>query len=358
MAKWKIAGINFDHFHMGDNLRFAHNHPACEIVGICDLKPERMQEAINNFGVPGDCVFTDHNECLKKTKPDIVLLCPASAEHGRWTEMVAPSDVHVIMEKPFAATLAEADQMIEAMASTGKQLAINWPLTWYPPHRTAKRMIDEGAIGEVIEVHFYDGNRGPLWHGADKLDKTAEQVAAEKPDSWFYKKQSGGGSLLDYLGYGTTLGTWFLNGRKPIEVTATVDEPPGLEVDEHAIVVARYEMGLSKFETRWGTFTDPWTHQPQPKCGFVIVGTEGTIANYDYENTIRLQDRQRPAGAVIEVDKLADDVRNPINFVIDCLENEKPIDGPLSVEISRIGQQIVDTAMASAAAKKTMALIE
>jgi glucose-fructose oxidoreductase len=219
-------------------------------------------------------------------------------------------------------------------------------------------MIDDGAIGDVIEVHFYDGNRGPLWHGADKLDKTAEQVATEKPDSWFYKKQSGGGSLLDYLGYGTTLGTWFLNGRQPIEVTATVDEPPGLEVDEHAIVVARYEMGLSKFETRWGTFTDPWTHQPQPKCGFVIVGTEGTIANYDYENTIRVQDRQRPAGAVIEVDELTDKVRNPINFVIDCLENEKPIDGPLSVEISRIGQQIVDTAMASAAAKKTMALIE
>ena len=38
-------------------------------------------------------------------------------------------------------------------------------------------------------------------------------------------------------------------------------------------VVARYDLGLSKFETRWGTFTDPWTHQPQPKCGFVVVGT-------------------------------------------------------------------------------------
>ena len=41
MSKWKIAGINFDHFHMGDNLRFAFDHPACEIVGICDEQRQR-----------------------------------------------------------------------------------------------------------------------------------------------------------------------------------------------------------------------------------------------------------------------------------------------------------------------------
>ena len=93
----------------------------------------------------------------------------------------------------------------------------------------------------------------------------------------------GGGSLLDYLGYGVTLGSWFLNGRVPIEVTCVCDEPAGLHVDEHSITIARYDFGVSKFETRWGTYTDPWIHQPQPKCGFVLVGTEGTISSYDYE---------------------------------------------------------------------------
>ena len=77
---------------------------------------------------------------------------------------------------------------------------------------------------------------------------------------------------------GTTLGTWYLNGAVPIEVTCTTDIPKGLLVDEHSITVARYAFGLSTFETRWGTFTDPWTHQPQPKCGFVLKGKDGTIA--------------------------------------------------------------------------------
>jgi glucose-fructose oxidoreductase len=342
---------------MGDNLRFAYEHPDCEIVGVCDSQVERMAAVIENFSLGPDQVFTDHEECLRRTGPDIVILCPAAARHGQWTEMVAPFGVHLIVEKPFAATLSEADRMIAAMESSGKMLAINWPLAWYPPHQTTKRLIDDGAIGQVLEVHYYDGNRGPLWHTADKMEKTAEEVAREKPTSWFYQREHGGGSLLDYLGYGTTLGTWFMNGRTPIDVSAIAHRPAGLEVDEHAVVVARYECGLSKFETRWGTFTDPWTHQPQPKCGFVVVGCDGTISSYDYEATVRVQDGRSPEGKAIPVDVPTAALRNPVNYLVDCLEQERAIEGPLSVEISRIGQQIVDSAVLSAEQQRTVPLI-
>jgi predicted dehydrogenase len=353
---WKIAGINFDHMHMGDLLRMVHDHPHADIVGICDEQPERMEGAITNFGIPADLVFTDYRACLQQTQPDLVILCPATAEHAEWTEKVAPFGTHILMEKPFAATLADADAMISAMAATGKELIINWPLRWYPSHATAKRLIDEGKIGEVIEVHYYDGNRGPLWHGADKIVTTPTPEA--KAASWFYKKSAGGGSLLDYLGYGTTLGTWFMNGRKPLEVTAVTDRPAGLEVDEHAIVIARYATGLSKFETRWGTFSDPWTHQPQPKCGFVIVGTHGTISSYDLEPTVRLQTSSCPQGEDIPSDPLEHPHHNPIAYVLDRLENQLPIDGPLSPSIARIGQQIVDSAVLSVETGGTVCLVD
>ena len=358
MGKWKIAGINFDHLHMGDNLRMAFEHEDVEIVGVCDEQPERMGQAIENFAIPADRVFSDYRECLEKTQPDNVLLCPATAEHGEWTEKVAPFGVHIIMEKPFAATLEEADRMLVAMDGTGKLLAINWPLAWYPPHRTARRIIEEGEIGEVIEVHYYDGNRGPLWHVADKVERTAEDVERGKSASWFYERASGGGSLLDYLGYGTTLGTWYMDGRAPIEVTATIDQPQGLEVDEHSVTVARYAQGLSKFETRWGTFTDPWTLQPQPKCGFVIVGREGTISSYDYEQTIKVQTRAHPEGEVRSVDALEKPYQNPVQYVIHCIEEGVPIAGPLSPALCRVGQQIVDTACQSAEQQRTLPLIQ
>jgi glucose-fructose oxidoreductase len=357
MKKWKVAGVNFDHMHMGDNLRMAFNHPDAEIVGICDDQPERMAKAVENFRIPADRVFTDYRACIEKTKSDLVILCPATARHGEWVEKVAPFGVHILVEKPFAASLAEADRMAAAVAKTGKLLAINWPLAWYPSHRTAKRLIDEGRIGDVLEVHYYDGNRGPLYHLADKVETTPEQVAREKPNSWFYKRAHGGGSLLDYLGYGTTLGTWYHGGEAPIEVTCVVDQPEGLEVDEHSVTVARYRRGLSKFETRWGTFTDPWTLQPQPKCGFVIVGTEGTISSYDYEPTVRLQTRQHPEGETLAVDELRPPFQDPIQYVLDCIEKGRPLEGPLSPEISRVGQRIVDSAVMSARERRTVTLV-
>ena len=161
---------------------------------------------------------------------------------------------------------------------------------------------------------------------------------------------------MDYLGYGTTLGTWFMNGRRPIEVTCTVDQPRGLEVDEQSVTVARYETGLSTFQTRWGTFTDPWIHQPQPHCGFVIVGTKGTISSYDYQPSIHVQTQECPEGFDQPSDDLEPPYQNPIQYLVDCLENELPIEGPLSLEISRIGQQVVDAAIESAKSKRTVEL--
>ena len=220
------------------------------------------------------------------------------------------------------------------------------------------RRIEAGAIGQVLEVHFYDGNRGPLWHVAEKVVRTAEDVSREKSTSWFYQSARGGGSLLDYLGYGTTLGTWFMGGQRPLEVTCMVDQPLGLEVDEHSITIARYADGLSKFETRWGTFTDPWTQQPQPRCGFVVVGKQGTIASWDYDTTICLQTAEHPEGQKIPVDLLPRSEQNPVDYLIDCLENGKPVAGPVSTRIGRIGQQVVDSAILSAQRKCTVKLLE
>jgi predicted dehydrogenase len=353
--RWKIAAINFDHLHVGDLLRMVFEHPQAEIAGICDAQPERMLEATRKFDVPVERVFTDCAECLERTRPDLVILCPAAAEHAVWVEKVAGFGAPILLEKPFAASLAEADRILSAVKKAGVTLAINWPLRWYASHATAKRVLDEGRIGEVREVHFYDGNRGPLYHGADKVVK--QPSAREKAASWFYSKSRGGGSLLDYLGYGTTLGTWFHGGAKPIEVTCVIDEISGLEVDEHSVTVARYQHGLSKFETRWGTFTDPWIHQPQPKCGFVIVGSEGTVSSYDLEPTIRLQTRDWPAGFDLPVDTPVSPRSNPVEYFIDRLERGLPVEGPLSPEISRIGQQIVDTAIESARLKRTLTLM-
>jgi glucose-fructose oxidoreductase len=114
---------------------------------------------------------------------------------------------------------------------------------------------------------------------------------------------------------------------------------------------------LSKFETRWGTFTDPWVHQPQPKCGFVVRGTKGTISSYDYEQTVRVQTAEHPEGFDHPVQELPEGERNGIEYMLTRIEGDLPIEGPLSPEIARIGQQIIETAIRSAEGKQTLPLV-
>lgn len=356
MAKFKVVGISFDHMHMGDLLRMVHEHPEAEIAALYDPDAAKMQSAADTFDVPDAALFTDFDACMAAGPYDLAIVCCATAEHAEMTERLAPHGVHIHVEKPFADSADNARRMMAAMADTGKIMAINWPLAWVESHRTAKRLIDEGMIGELREVHFYDGNRGPLFHLADKVEVSPEEVEAQKPDSWWYKAASGGGALLDYMGYGATLGTWYMNGEAPLEVTCTVDETPGIEVDQHAIAVVRYARGLSKMETRWGTFTDPWSAQPQPTCGFVFVGSDGTISSPDYAQAVTVQTRARPERHETAVDPLPDGCTNAIEYILRLIARDEMPDGPADPVLCLTAQRIVDTAAASAREKRTLEL--
>ncbi len=353
--KWRIAGINFDFRHMDHLLAQAAHAPNAEIVGIAHHDPGAMQDVIRDLKIPTDRVFTDWRACLEQTRPDVIILCPATGAHADWVERVVPYGAHVLVEKPFAGNLAQADRMIAAMKKARRQLAINWPLAWYPPHLTAHRLLREGKIGELEEVHFYDGNRGPIQ--TNPVLGAPEPALAQKKRNWFYDP-NGGGSLIDYLGYGVTLGTWYFDGRKPDEVTTVTAAAKGVPVDEQSVTIARYGQWLSTFHTRWGTFTCPWITQTQPKCGFVLKGTQGTISNYDYEPTVRLQNRRHPDGQVIPVDRLKKPRQNPVQYFLHCLATGEEITGPLSVKFARIGQQIVDTAARSAKTKRPQTLLK
>jgi glucose-fructose oxidoreductase len=87
------------------------------------------------------------------------------------------------------------------------------------------------------------------------------------------------------------------------------------------------------------------------------VGTEGTISSYDYESTVGLQTRLNEGGEDVPVDALVFPLRNPIEYFLDCLDRNAPVEGPLSTKTARIGQQIVDTAMESAIQKRTLPLL-
>ncbi|HCM1552948.1 TPA: Gfo/Idh/MocA family oxidoreductase [Vibrio parahaemolyticus] len=347
MKKWKVAGINFDHMHMGMLLSDMHNHPNIEIVGVCHERREEMEDSIQAFNIAEDRVYTDYKKCLDETQPHIVLTCPANRDHLEWTKKIAGHNdgYHIVVEKPFAHTFGDANQMIDAVAATGKKLVCNWPLAWYPSHITTKRLIDEGLIGEILDIHYYNGNM------ADGDIISGDQL-------WLLEKQQGGGSLQDYLGYGVTLATWFMNNKLPKAVTAFATIRLGEEVDRHSLTVVEYDTGISKFETRWDMLSNPWEEQPLPKTGFIVVGTEGTIASFDYAEQVEVMLREGKQHLNIPVDDIQAPHQDFCQYLIHCLENDIEIEGPISTETSRIGQAIVTAAELSIEERKTIQFTE
>jgi predicted dehydrogenase len=99
--KWRVAGINFAHMHMRELLGIVMESPSAELVGISDSSMEAMTPSIERLQLSEAQVFTDYEACLETTRPEIVVLCPATAEHGEWVERVAPFGAHLIVEKPF-----------------------------------------------------------------------------------------------------------------------------------------------------------------------------------------------------------------------------------------------------------------
>ena len=111
-------------------------------------------------------------------------------------------------------------------------------------------------------------------------------------------------------------------------------------------------------ETRWGTFTDPWTLQPQPKCGFVLVGTDGTIASYDYDDHVTRPDPRPPRGDAGPGRAAARRASATASSTCSgASPPAAPVEGPLDPALCLTAQRIVDTAARSAREKRTLELL-
>jgi predicted dehydrogenase len=341
---YRVVGANFDQMHMNTNLEWVSAHPATDIVGVCDEDPSTstgsLEQAVSVLDVPEDAVYDDLERCLEETAPDVVLGCPRNSLHADFVERVTDFDVEAIaIEKPLAVTLSDADRMLDAVED--ELFVINWPVTWDPVKHTVKRLVDEGTIGDVFEVQYYGGNAGSPPEG-----------------SWFYDPEEGGGSMLDYLGYGATFSTWFRGGELPTSVTSETYVPEDMAVDVQSSTIARYDDGLGAFQTTWRMLTNPWEIQPTPAKGYDLVGTDGSISTRVSGHGVYVTTEDDPEGHGVAPDPLPDRYENLVAYLVHLLETDSAPEGPSDPEFCREAHRIVETARRSAEAGERLDLVQ
>lgn len=125
--------------------------PECEIVAVADADQAGLQAALKRLDVKKG--YGDYRRMLDEAKPDVVAVCPRWLDQHHAMIMAAVErGCHVYTEKPFCRTLQEADSIVAACEQQGVKLAISHQTRWSPKLRVIDRLLQEGAIGKVLEL--------------------------------------------------------------------------------------------------------------------------------------------------------------------------------------------------------------
>ncbi len=280
--KYRVGVIGFAHMHVDRQINSFAELNNVEWVACADTIPLRtsiskepmtrkanIKRAKEYIGIPK--IYEDYREMLDKEELDIIIFCPENARHGEIATAIADKGIHMITEKPMAATLSEALEMTRVAKANNVTLMINWPTTWRPAIRKMKELVDEGTVGDVWEFKFRnDDSLGPLAYGQNISD-------SEKGAEWWHQSLPGGGALLDYCCYGACLSRWFIGepALAAYGIKANLTSHYG-NAEDNAIITIRYPKALAILEGTWTTF-----HTGIP-TGPIVYGTKGTlVATYE-----------------------------------------------------------------------------
>ena len=124
-----------------------------ELVAGADIHDEQRSIFGERWGLTEDHLYSDFEEMLDREKPDIVSVCTTARIRSDVVKKVARAGVKAIWaEKPIAISLAEADEMVRVCREEGVSLAVNCARRWNPFYSQARNIIDEGHIGNVLQV--------------------------------------------------------------------------------------------------------------------------------------------------------------------------------------------------------------
>jgi predicted dehydrogenase len=231
--------------------------PETQIVGIADPDPKGLEAAREKVNeAPG---FADYRQMLAETKPEIVAVCPRHTDqHSEMILAAVESGARgIYVEKPFCRTPAEADAIVSACEKKNVKLAVAHRNRWHPALAAAKKAIEDGAIGQVLELR-----------GRGKEDTRGGAL-----DLWVLGSHVF--NLMHYLaGKPRSCSAVVLKGNEP---AAPADVQPGAEAVGPIAgdrVHARYEMengSIAYFDSIRSAGV------PAANFGLQIIGNKGLI---------------------------------------------------------------------------------
>jgi len=335
-----VAGISHGHnaWILGRK-----NDAAVQLVGIYETNKELVKKMMDKFHLDPALFYDDMNTMLEKVKPEGILGFGTTLQHLGVVEACAPKGIHVMVEKPMATTVADAEKMVALARKHGILLLTNFETSWYPTTDKSFALTrDTAFMGPIRKVVVHDGHEGPKEIGVSKefFEWLTDPV------------QNGGGALMDFGCYGANLITLLMNGSMPLFVTAVTSQfKPHFypKVDDEATIILQYPDAQCIIQASWN-----W---PFARKDMAIYGRSGYIVTKD-NNQMKAKGK---IGSEVDYKLTAQETNtytSPFLYFADAIRKKIniPAFGAYSMENNLIVVKILEAARNAAKTGKTVYL--
>lgn len=179
--------------------------PDAEVVAICDIRPERLEEMAAEFDIPDS--YDDYEDLLARKDIDAVSVCTPNDLHAPITIAALKAGKHVLCEKPLTTSTAGALAMTKAAKAAKKALVVAFSHRRRGDVQWLKQAVGDGLFGDLYYAKAMWWRRSgiPSW-GAWFIDKT----------------RAGGGPLIDLGVHMLDMSMYLLGEPRVLSVNASI----------------------------------------------------------------------------------------------------------------------------------------
>jgi predicted dehydrogenase len=324
----RVGVLGLTHDHVWNNLKELQASGRGTLVAAADPHPPLLDQVKQLYGCP---VYSDCEALLDRQQLDAVYIFADNATGARLAELAARRGLHVLIEKPMAASLDGADRMLAAMQHGGGRLMVNWPFAWWPQLQHALNLARSGAIGDVWQVKYRAAHAGPRELGCSPYFC----------DWLFDPSRNGAGAFMDYCCYGAALARCVLGMPSRVTAVAGRLRKEDILVEDNGILIMAYARALALSEGSWTQIGDLTSYVT------VIHGTQATLLVEPHEGRLLRATAEQPNGQPVDVPPPAAEMRTASDHFLNALATGEPFFDLCSARTSRDAQEILEAGLRS-----------
>ena len=233
--------------------------PGLELVAASSRAPELVKAAGERFPIT---VYSSHKELLNDESLEWVVIATTTEKHKEWALKAIAAGKELIIEKPIALSLKEAEQIYESAAKQGLRVTVHNNRRWDRDFKLVRKVLKESTLGEVYRIESRYTHYSDTWGAWG-----AEGVR----NPWRLKKQYGGGLLNDWGPHLFDQLLLLTDSRVKTLFAKTYAKIWSKEVEDHFWAEILFENSLSARIEASNNFR-------LAQSRWCVVGTEGTLA--------------------------------------------------------------------------------